>query len=152
MIVRDTARVLPVDPSGRVLLLHGWDPARPDEPYWFTVGGGTDEGETLVDAARRELREETGIEVDLSELGEPIARSTIEFGFDGRRYRNHQTFFAVAVDTDEISFDGHDEVERGSIDRHGWFAADELTGHRVHADIPDLIRLAATTVSGRGPS
>ncbi len=58
---RVCARVLPVNPQGEVLLLHGWDPAAPEEPYWFSIGGAIDAGETLVDAAVREMREETGI-------------------------------------------------------------------------------------------
>jgi 8-oxo-dGTP pyrophosphatase MutT (NUDIX family) len=75
VIHRTTGRVLPVDPDGRVLLLHGWVPERPQEPFWFTVGGGTEEGESLRDAAARELREEAGIAVDAASLGEPIAAS-----------------------------------------------------------------------------
>jgi hypothetical protein len=31
VIHRSTARVLPVDDDGRVLLLHGWDPHHPEE-------------------------------------------------------------------------------------------------------------------------
>ena len=61
---RNTARVLPVDREGRVLLLHGWDPLRPDDPFWFTIGGAAEPGETLAEAAARELREEAGIVVD----------------------------------------------------------------------------------------
>ena len=52
---RQTARVLPVDPEGRVLLLHGWDPRRPEAPFWFTIGGGAEPGESLPEAAAREL-------------------------------------------------------------------------------------------------
>jgi len=48
---RVCARVLPVNGAGEVLLLHGWDPAVPDAPYWFSIGGATDPGESLVDAA-----------------------------------------------------------------------------------------------------
>ncbi|WP_286967842.1 GrpB family protein [Arsenicicoccus sp. UBA6765] len=57
---RHTARVLPVDPSGRVLLLHGVDPDDRQHPLWFSLGGEIDPGEDPVTAALRELREEVG--------------------------------------------------------------------------------------------
>jgi hypothetical protein len=38
LIRRQTARVLPVDDEGRVLLLHGWDPHHPDQPFWARGG------------------------------------------------------------------------------------------------------------------
>ena len=50
---RQTARVLPVDDEGRVLLLHGWDPHHPDRPFWFTIGGAADPGESLRAAGAR---------------------------------------------------------------------------------------------------
>ena len=53
--------MLVIDADDRVLLLHGFDPARPGEPYWFTIGGGAKPGESLADAAARELLEESGI-------------------------------------------------------------------------------------------
>jgi hypothetical protein len=37
--------VLVIDPAGRVLLLEGFDPAEPDRRYWFTIGGGLNDGE-----------------------------------------------------------------------------------------------------------
>lgn len=47
--------------DGRLLcVLH----AKPDqEPFWCLPGGNVDEGEHLIDAAVRELREEVGVEV-----------------------------------------------------------------------------------------
>ena len=46
------------DPAGRVLLLR-----RPDTGLWTLPGGGMDLGETFEACARRELREETGLDV-----------------------------------------------------------------------------------------
>ncbi len=40
--------MLPVDPEGRVLLLHGWDPHHPERPFWFTVGGAAEDGESVL--------------------------------------------------------------------------------------------------------
>jgi 8-oxo-dGTP pyrophosphatase MutT (NUDIX family) len=144
VIHRSTGRVLPVDPDGRVLLLHGWVPERPDEPFWFTVGGAADEGESMRDAATRELHEEAGISVPAASLGEPLATNTIEFIWGGRRVVQAQTFYAVAVPHVEVSFDGLDKWERDTIDKHGWFTADELiaNGEAGHPDIPGLMRAA----------
>ncbi|MDT4989246.1 MAG: hypothetical protein QOI74_3340, partial [Micromonosporaceae bacterium] len=68
---RRAARVLLLDAAGRLLMLRGHDPARPDHRYWFTVGGGIDDGETPVGAAVRELFEETGLRIAPDALGEP---------------------------------------------------------------------------------
>jgi 8-oxo-dGTP pyrophosphatase MutT (NUDIX family) len=145
---RTTARVFPVDPAGRVLLLHGWDPKRPGEPFWFTIGGAIEEGETLRDAAARELREEAGISVAPGQLGEPIASSTIEFSWNGYEIVQEQTFYAVAVDDAQVSFDGQDRWEQDTIDTHAWLSAGEAeAGHDpVPEGIPDLMRLAAKSV------
>jgi hypothetical protein len=40
IVDRVAGRVILLDPDGKVLLFHGFDPRRPDEPWWFTPGGG----------------------------------------------------------------------------------------------------------------
>ena len=150
-IRRNTARVLPVDGEGRVLLLHGWDPLRPDDPFWFTIGGAAEPGESLSEAAVRELREEAGIVVDLDRLGEPIEASAITFAFGGVRFEQDQTFFAVAIDDAEVSFAGQDPIERATIDKHGWLYPGELEdGAERPADpeIPRLMRAAVAATQG----
>ena len=59
------AAVLVVDERGRLLLLH-----RTDNRCWGPPGGAVEPGEVVEQAARRELREETGLEAgDLSLFG-----------------------------------------------------------------------------------
>ena len=48
--------------AGRVLLIQRGHP--PAAGKWAPVGGKVEWGETLADAARREVREEAGIEID----------------------------------------------------------------------------------------
>ena len=150
-IHRKTARVLPVDPQGRVLLLHGWDPHHRDRPFWFTIGGAADPGESLREAAARELYEETRISVDLAQLGEPIAENTIEFSWGGHRIVQDQVFYAVLVESAEVSLDGLDRWERATTDKYGWLTAADLGADEppAHPDIPDLIRAAAASVRAR---
>ena len=55
--------------QGRVLLCRQ---EKPGKQYWLLPGGGVDGGETLIEALRRELREELGIGVDAQFEG-PVA-------------------------------------------------------------------------------
>jgi 8-oxo-dGTP pyrophosphatase MutT (NUDIX family) len=150
---RQTARVLPVNPEGQVLLLHGWDPRRPDRPFWFTIGGAAEAGESLRDAGARELREETGIVVDPAGLGEPIAQNMVEFSWAGYEIIQHQTFYAVLVESANVTLDGMDSWERATTDKYGWLSADDLGPDQPPADpsLPDLIRAAAASVRDRRP-
>ena len=145
---RETARVLPVDSEGRVLLLHGWDPHHPERPYWFTIGGAAEGAESLRDAAARELYEETRISVDPAQLGEPIAHNTIEFSWGGIHIVQEQTFYAVLLTSAKVSLEGLDQWERATTDKYGWLSAEDLEGGEPPADpeIPDLIRAAAASV------
>jgi 8-oxo-dGTP pyrophosphatase MutT (NUDIX family) len=118
--------VLIIDKAGRVLLLHGFDPARPDIPYWFTVGGGAKPGESLAQAAAREAREETGLCVTAADLGRPVWHEVTEFGFDGARYQQEQDFFRLRVDAPEVSTDGMTDEEAAVVDGHRWWTVAEL--------------------------
>jgi 8-oxo-dGTP pyrophosphatase MutT (NUDIX family) len=74
---RRSARCLVLDSAGRVLLLR-WIDRRDGLPVWFTPGGGIDDGETPDEAARRELREETGIVVQ--SVGRLIMHQVVRSG------------------------------------------------------------------------
>jgi ADP-ribose pyrophosphatase YjhB (NUDIX family) len=57
-----TASALPLDRQGRVLLARR--AIEPDRGKWDILGGFLEEGEHPLDGLRRELREETGLEVE----------------------------------------------------------------------------------------
>jgi 8-oxo-dGTP pyrophosphatase MutT (NUDIX family) len=63
-VVRPTARVLVVSPAQRVLLFTTtWPDRESGRRFWFTPGGGLEADESHDEAARRELREEIGVEL-----------------------------------------------------------------------------------------
>ena len=53
---RRSARVILADSADRLLLFES-------EGFWFTPGGGVEPGETIEQAATRELWEETGLRI-----------------------------------------------------------------------------------------
>jgi ADP-ribose pyrophosphatase YjhB (NUDIX family) len=65
MDLRVAAYAVIVDDDDRVLLAH-WNEGR--KAAWTMPGGGLEDGEDPQDAARREVREETGYRVRLDEL------------------------------------------------------------------------------------
>ena len=122
---RVAARVFLVDAEGAVLLLRGRDPARPGAgTWWFTPGGGLDEGESARDAARREVREETGLEI--GDLGDVVFDRVAQFDFEGVHYRQTEQFFCVRCERFAIDDAGWSEVERRTVLGYRWWSAAEL--------------------------
>jgi 8-oxo-dGTP pyrophosphatase MutT (NUDIX family) len=143
VIDRRAARVLLVDAAGRTLLLHGGDPARPGQRWWFTPGGGLQPGETPAEGAARELLEETGLRVDPADLGEPIWHQVTEFSYDGRDYRQDQDFYLLRVPEWQVDTAGMEADEQETITEHRWWSATELdaTSEQVFpSDLADLLR------------
>lgn len=151
-IRRSTARVLPVDAGGRVLLQLGREQHRRSDRYWLTVGGGLARGESLAEAAAREAREEAGIAIDPADLGAPLGTTVIEYAaFGVLPVTQYQTYFAVAVHGGRGS-PGHQVLlERLGIVGHEWLTAAELERRPERLsdpELPRLMRAAAAAVAG----
>ena len=63
VVERRIAVVFVVDPQGRILMQHRSEDAAVSPGQWTMPGGKIEDGEAPIDAARREVLEETGLTV-----------------------------------------------------------------------------------------
>jgi 8-oxo-dGTP pyrophosphatase MutT (NUDIX family) len=123
---RPTARVLLLDPQDRILLMKGRLPSNPGGPgAWFTIGGGIEPGESLYEAAAREVVEETGLAgVELGEVawcGEVTLLDRKQ-----RPVLFKDTFILARCGGGEVTRDGWQALEHEFVDDIRWWTLDEL--------------------------
>ena len=114
----------------RVLLVkRGHEPSKGE---WSLPGGAVDVGETLEQALRREIREETCLEIDVGPIIDVLDR--IRYDRDG-----HVEFHYVLVDF--LCHPRGGTLHCGSdAEDAAWAEAGELDQYRVAAETVDVIR------------
>jgi ADP-ribose pyrophosphatase YjhB (NUDIX family) len=141
-VVRPTSRLLVLDDDDRLLLMKTVAPDTSRFARWITPGGGVDPGETHVEAAVRELHEETGQVV--THVGDVVRVDDFEVPWDDADHTHgHAEFFVVRLPHFEVVDDDWTDDERTDILASRWFTLDELatTDEPVEpADLADLMR------------
>ena len=108
------------DADGRALLIrHEGAPDR-----WGTPGGGHEPGETLAETARREVREETGVDPEFAGVFRARRKTVVDESNPERRFLLLTVWFEGAVTESEPQLDVGDE---------------EVVAARWFADPPDAV-------------
>lgn len=143
MSVQDDSRTYPNRPfigvgvvvwtDERVLLVRRGKPPRRGE--WSIPGGAQHVGETIIEAAVREVREETGLEVAITGLLDVIDFIDRD---EGAVVRYHYTLVDMVADAVAGSARPGDDVAEVA-----WVSPDELDRYKLWSETARIIRLAA---------
>ena len=127
--VRPSSRVLVLDREQRVLLLGTRGPAPAPGTgvqWWYTPGGGVEDGEDLRSAAVRELAEEIGLRVASTELEGPVwlRRHLTTWGVEAVDSR--ETYFVLRDVEHEVDPSGRTAEELADDEPHRWWTLAEV--------------------------
>lgn len=142
---RPTVRVLLIAPDKRILLFRFHDPRLSGATvFWATVGGGIDPGESVTEAALREIREETGLTG--VKLGPAVWQDDHVVAIDGEPMLFRETYIVAFTATTTLNVDGWTDLEREVIREMRWFAVQEIPAcaEQVYPEIlaewlPDIL-------------
>jgi len=135
-------RVLLVDTTDRLLLFQDSDPGiLPLPRFWITPGGGVDPGEEDLQAAVREIAEETGLVVGGSHLVGPLAERVVVHGYSDVVTTQEEQFWFVRCEPFEVSTAGHTDDEVATMTGHHWWTRAELEETAEDIWPRDLLRV-----------
>ena len=152
MQARKTARLIVLSPEQEVLLvryegLQPPDPLRPEIlSYWVTPGGGVRDSEDYGEAAMRELREETGVE--LSSVGPWVWKRKLILEHEGLLKEQHERYFLCWA-TAEAPLENHTDEPIREI---RWWSLDELRSANEVFFPSGFVDLVAPLLSGQLPT
>lgn len=116
LLLLPSVAVVPRDAEGRLLLVRQADSGR-----WGTVGGAIEVDESPAEAATREAKEETGVDVELVRIIDCVGGR----GFR-TRYANGDEVAYVSIVYEARIASGDPTPDDHEVLEVGWFAASEL--------------------------
>jgi len=148
---RPTVRVLLIGPDGRILLMRFHEPRmNGGRPFWATVGGGLDPGESVQAGALRETLEETGLS-DIA-LGPVVWKDDVVIAYDGEPFFFRETYIVAHTRSTELAFDGWSELERSAIKDARWWTVAEIAAEKEDVYPEILADWLQDILAGRYPA
>lgn len=137
LVERHVVRLIALDAEGRILLFRIHEPLYPEEgTCWELPGGGIDDGETYVTAALRELREETGIVAESSDVGPPAWSRRATFRHAGERRLQTEVVVLLRLDRSRPAVDASKQLadEKETYCGFRWWSVSEIetSGERFY--------------------
>jgi 8-oxo-dGTP pyrophosphatase MutT (NUDIX family) len=137
---RLTSRILIFDEQDRILLYLTVGSVPAERTRWITPGGGVEPGESHAEGARRELFEETGL--DISDLGEPVWRQDFVPDYAGGDHDTaHAEYYLLRTTAFQPSRENWTAEELLDVLETRWWTLDELASTTEPFRPPELLDL-----------
>ena len=101
--------------------------------FWQMVGGKIEEGETLREAAYRELFEETGLKKEQVQVLDPAWYGEVDLMMHGKLTKVKQSFVPARTSSTNVSLENLTDEEKPVCTILEWFSLDKIK------DCPDII-------------
>lgn len=94
--------------------------------FYQLIGGKIESGETLLDAAKRELFEETGLTSENVKFYKVIWYGNLDLNIHGKKTHINQQFILAKTDKDTVTLKNLTEEEKGTCKKLCWMSLDEI--------------------------
>ncbi|MEO6702555.1 MAG: NUDIX domain-containing protein [Jatrophihabitantaceae bacterium] len=140
--LRTAGRAFLIDDLERVLLIHDRVDIDATDSHWITPGGGIEDGETIAEAACREVYEETGLVITLPSDAPSMYTEAVTFTFAGKYVEQVNHYFLVRVASDlPVRPAANTDDERLVGLGHRWWPLAELDASDVTREPRALVQL-----------
>ncbi len=129
---RNSVKILLMNENKEILLMCADDPSTTSKDgkyhgrFWFPIGGKIEEGESVQEAALREIFEETGITKDNIELGPIVWFGEFDLVLSGKLQHLKEQFIVGRTKQKNISLDNLTNEERAVVKHVNWFSLDKI--------------------------
>jgi len=132
---RNNVRTLLLNPRNQILLMKI---ALPDRTFWCTLGGGIHPGESLEQAAQRELFEEAGYRPEELSRGHLVWKGQHILMRDGTPCLLDESFLLYRVTCVDFTTLHQTDEEKAVVKELRWWTLEEINSTQQHIVPPRL--------------
>jgi ADP-ribose pyrophosphatase YjhB (NUDIX family) len=148
MIERNVSRIILLDTQASILLVSYCriTPHGKNEVFWVTPGGGVENEESFYEAAKRELKEETSLNI---EIGPLVFTTEMKFKLDHKTILSKEKFFLAKSDLIKPHVSNQDSNE--TISEFKWWKYNDLIESNITLYPESLLKNLKNVISGHIP-